>query len=198
MAFGPFTMLVISHPSAVYVDNSILAFTGTLVTVSRWLKKHTLVLPAMLVGLGVDQLSKYLIISWLPLGTSWPQEGFFRFTHVANTGSAFGLFGGQNATLIVASLIGIVILLAYYRSHHRPGILIRASLGLMLAGAFGNLLDRLLVGHVTDFIDVGPWYIFNLADSSIVVGICMLAFAVWRTKQDELASEIVDQTDTDG
>ena len=64
----------------------------------------------------------------LALGDSWPDAGFFRFTHVANTGSAFGLFGGQNLILTAASFIGIGVLLMFYRSHEQPTVWVRLSL----------------------------------------------------------------------
>lgn len=122
----------------------------------------------------MDQITKYIVIQALPLGASWPREGFFRITHVANTGSAFGLFGGQNAVLAIAALLGIGVLVLFYRTHPNPSLLVRMSLGLMLAGALGNLTDRIRIGWVTDFIDIGPWYIFNVADSAIVTGIVIL------------------------
>jgi len=125
-----------------------------------------------------DQVTKLLIIQNVAFRTSWPDTGFFRFTHVGNTGSAFGLFGGQNVVLIGASFVGVAILLYFYRQHPNPGLLVSGALGLMLGGAFGNLTDRLVNGHVTDFIDVGPWWIFNLADASIITGIIMLAASV--------------------
>ncbi len=123
-----------------------------------------------------DQLTKYLVREYLQLSQSFPAEGFFRLTHTFNTGSAFGLFQGQNTPLIVVAVVGIVILGLIYRSQRPPGNLLRLSLGLQVGGAVGNLTDRLLFGHVTDFLDVGAWPIFNLADSSIVVGLVLLAW----------------------
>ena len=67
----------------------------------------------------------------------------------------------------------------FYRSHPNPGLPVQLSLGLMVAGAIGNLTDRLVRGHVTDFIDIGPWWIFNLADASIVCGLAALAVSMW-------------------
>ena len=147
-----------------------------------FLNRHGLVIFVALLMFTADQLSKLGIVLYLPMGTSWPEDGFFRFTHVANTGSAFGLFGGHNAALTIASAIGIVVLLIFYRSQGTPGVWVQTSLGLMFAGAFGNLADRITQGHVTDFIDVGPWYIFNLADSSIVVGIIIFGAVVLFTR----------------
>ena len=123
-----------------------------------------------------DQLTKYLVREFLELGESFPQDGFFRITHTFNTGSAFGLFQDQNAPLILVSVIGITILALIYRGQQRPGNLLRLSLALQFGGAAGNLVDRVRLGHVTDFVDIGAWPIFNVADSSIVVGLALLAW----------------------
>jgi signal peptidase II len=130
-----------------------------------------------------DQFSKFLVREFLELGESLPAQGFFRITHTYNTGSAFGLFRDQNFPLILASLIGITILVLIYRSQPRHGKVLRLSLALQLGGAAGNLLDRLRLGHVTDFLDVGIWPVFNLADSSIVIGLLMLAWLFLRPEQ---------------
>ena len=147
-----------------------------------FLNRHGLVIFVALLAFTADQLSKLGIVLFLPMGASWPQEGIFRFTHVANTGSAFGLFGGNNLPLTIASAAGIVVLILFYRSQGTPGIWVQTSLGLMFAGAFGNLADRITLGHVTDFIDVGPWYIFNLADASIVTGIIIFGAVLVLTR----------------
>ena len=126
--------------------------------------------------LALDQLTKFIVIQTLPWHQSWPCCGFFRFTHVHNTGSAFGLFQDQNLVLLIVSLVGIVALAIIYGMQERPGWLLRASIALMLGGAAGNLLDRILLGHVTDFIDIGPWPVFNLADSAIVSGLAAMAW----------------------
>lgn len=131
----------------------------------------------------LDQFSKFLVREFLSFGESFPREGFFRITHTYNTGSAFGLFQGQNTPLILVSFIGITILVLIYRSQPQPSNLLRLSLGLQMGGAAGNLLDRLLLGHVIDFIGVGPWPLFNLADASIVVGILLLVWLFLRPKR---------------
>ena len=135
---------------------------------------HLPVLQLAAITLTLDQFTKYLVRELLPDFTSFPYAGFFRFTHTHNTGSAFGIFQGQNAPLIVVSFIGIAVLLAIYFSQPRPGKLLRFSLGLMMGGAVGNLVDRVWQGWVTDFIDIGPWPVFNLADASIVTGLVIL------------------------
>lgn len=131
----------------------------------------------------LDQVSKRLITSWLDLGESWPSEGFFRITYGTNSGTAFGLFPNHTTLLIVVSLVAIGFLFYFYRTHAMPSLVLRFAIGLQLGGAFGNLIDRVLNGKVVDFIDVGPWPIFNLADSSIVVGIFILLATFLLTKE---------------
>ena len=128
----------------------------------------------------IDQLTKFLVRAYLPFGYSFPFDGFFRITHTHNTGSAFGILQGQNTPLIFVSFIGIFVLALIYRSQTRPTNLLRLSLGLQIGGALGNLLDRLRLGSVTDFIDVGPWPVFNLADASIVSGLVLLGWLLLR------------------
>lgn len=124
----------------------------------------------------IDQFSKFLVRDLLLYRESFPATGFFRFTHTFNTGSAFGIFQNQNTPLILVSVIGIAILILIYRSQRVPTGFLRLSLGLQIGGALGNLLDRLRLGHVTDFIDVGAWPVFNVADASIITGLVILAW----------------------
>ena len=124
----------------------------------------------------LDQFSKYLVREFLFLYQSFPAEGFFRITHTFNTGSIFGIFQGQNTAFILVSFVGVAVLLLLYHSQRFPTGLLRLSLGLQLGGAFGNLLDRVRLGHVTDWVDVGPWPVFNVADACIVTGLVLLAW----------------------
>ena len=133
----------------------------------------------------LDQVSKRIITAWLELGESWPSEGFFRITYGTNSGTAFGLFPNHTTLLIVVSLVAIGFLFYFYRAHAMPSLVLRFAIGLQLGGAFGNLIDRVLNGKVVDFIDVGPWPIFNLADSSIVVGIFILMAVFLLTKESK-------------
>ena len=135
----------------------------------------------MLAALLADQLSKALVLLTMYPGQSIPESGIFRLTYVKNTGSAFGLFPNQTLFLIFASFVGIAILLVFYRIHRVSGPILRISLGLQLGGAIGNLMDRLRLGYVVDFLDVGAWPVFNLADSAIVVGLVGLMITMLRT-----------------
>ena len=129
-------------------------------------------LTALLV-VAADQLSKIWIGSNLARGESLPATGLFRLTHVHNTGAAFGLFPDQSFVLIIVALASIVVLLLFVFLFSRrfpffDDRLGRLALGLILGGTVGNLIDRLRLGYVTDFVDIGIWPAFNVADSVVV------------------------------
>ena len=136
--------------------------------------RDPVLLLTLAIVVGIDQLTKYIIKESLFLGESWPSEGFVRITHGTNTGTIFGLLPNQTLLLTIASVAAIGFLIYYYKTHDYPTGVLRFAIGLLLGGAFGNLIDRIASGAVVDFIDVGPWPIFNLADSSIVVGIVIV------------------------
>ncbi|MDA0989042.1 MAG: signal peptidase II [Chloroflexi bacterium] len=136
----------------------------------------------MIATLMADQVTKALIVLTLSPGQSVPNSGLFRLTYVTNSGSAFGLFPNQTLFLILASFVGIGVLLLFYRTHPVSSTILRLSLGLQLGGAIGNLVDRARLGYVVDFIDVGAWPVFNLADSAIVVGLIGLLWTLMSTK----------------
>jgi signal peptidase II len=142
-----------------------------------------------LVVAAADQLSKSWIRSNIALGESMPETGFFRLVHVRNTGSAFGLFQDQVLPLTIVSFIGIAVLLFFVLLRNRQFSFLatmpaRIALGLILGGTVGNLLDRLNDGYVTDFIAVGRWPAFNIADSSVVVGAILVAYLLIRLADD--------------
>ena len=136
-----------------------------------------------------DQVTKYIVKSNLALYESWPSEGLVRITYGTNSGTAFGLFPDQTLVLIITSLLAIGFIYYFYRSHALPSRVLRLAIGLQLGGAFGNLLDRVRLGSVVDFIDIGWWPIFNLADSSIVTGIGLLALVIFLTPREPSATE---------
>lgn len=124
-----------------------------------------------------DQVTKFIVRQRMALGESYPESWPVRFTHVNNTGSAFGLFDNQTIFLIIASIAAIAVILVLYRQAAGHGIL-RISLGLILGGAVSNLVDRIRMGHVTDFIELPRWPVFNVADSCVTVGIVILALVI--------------------
>lgn len=139
-------------------------------------------LTALLI-VAADQLSKIWIRINLAIGQSLPEVGFPRLTHVYNTGAAFGLFQGQTFPLAIVSFISVAVLLFYAFFFYRRFPLldnwfIWIGLSLVLGGTVGNLIDRLRLGYVTDFVDFGFWPTFNVADSAVVVGVIIVASSV--------------------
>jgi signal peptidase II len=124
----------------------------------------------------VDRLSKWWVLKHMELGESRAVTGFLALTHVQNTGTAFGLFPGNNKALLLLGLMILITLLYGARGlSERGGLWGALGVALVLGGAIGNIVDRLHYGRVIDFIDFHFWPVFNLADSSITVGtICIL------------------------
>ena len=150
-----------------------------------------------LLTIGVDQFSKFLIEANLDLFEVYAPipslEAYFRIFHIYNTGSAFGLFsGGGNIFRYLAIIVSLGII---YYNHILPGKqrLLRLALGLQMGGALGNMIDRFRIGHVTDFIDIGPWYIFNLADLAVVSGAVILGILVFQESRELKASQAQKQ-----
>ena len=126
----------------------------------------------------IDQFTKALVKAYIPVGDSWIDIGIFSVIHGLNRGSAFGLFQGYTVPLIVLSIIGIAAILYFFRRQQYNSLPMRIALGFIVGGAIGNLLDRLKDGVVVDFISVGWWPAFNVADSFISVGMVMVATIV--------------------
>lgn len=122
----------------------------------------------------LDQITKYLARTNIPYGGGVEViPGFFNLSHVHNTGAAFGSFSNSNTFfLILSSVVAIGLLIAWFRGAF-PDLLSRLAVALLLSGIFGNLTDRVLLGHVIDFLDfhIGGkhWPSFNVADSCICV-----------------------------
>ena len=149
---------------------------------SGWWRNTVLFLIALLV-VAADQLSKIWIRSNIPFRESQFEAGFFRLTHIHNTGAAFGLFQGQSFLLSIIAMVGMAVFLVYAFVIYRgfpflDNMLNRVALGLVLGGTVGNLIDRLRLGYVTDFIDFGFWPAFNIADSAVTVGVILFAFSL--------------------
>jgi signal peptidase II len=146
-----------------------------------------------------DQLSKSWVRQNLALGVPWNPVSWLSpvlsLTYVTNTGAAFGLFPQFGWVYTVIALAVATSILVFYRKLGESSWLVTISLGLMLGGALGNnVVDRLWHGRVTDFIDLNfwplqEWPVFNVADSSLVVGICIVAVLLLFSKEMQLAIE---------
>ena len=144
---------------------------------------------AAVVVLG-DQWTKSLVRARLEYGETWP-DGWtlIRFTHVENTGAAFGILQGASSALTVVTLIaiaGITFVLFAMPSRSRFHTI---ALSAILGGAVGNLIDRVRIGAVTDFIDPTHYPAFNIADSAIVCGVATLLLVMWFEPETPSKSE---------
>ena len=132
----------------------------------------------------IDRVTKAWVSENIPLGTARPVVGdYVRIVHAQNTGAAFGLLPERTTLLSVLSVVAVLAIVYYYRQIASNSSIVSATLGMQLGGAFGNLLDRVRQGYVVDFVDVGigdvRFWAFNVADSSIVVGIILVTLALW-------------------
>jgi signal peptidase II len=129
-------------------------------------------------ALAGDQLTKQIVRTHLRIDESEKVIGPLSIHRVQNSGIAFGLFSSATAIVTVLTVIAVAWMLVFFaRSGSRHPVL-PAALGLLIGGSISNLVDRVRLGHVTDFIDFGWWPAFNLADSFIVVGVAILLLAL--------------------
>jgi signal peptidase II len=130
----------------------------------------------------LDQLSKVFISGILQLNQTIPLiKGVFGLTLIHNRGAAFGLFKDQIYLFIIASITAIVLIYCGLKSNRQNKYYV-LSLSLVMAGATGNLIDRLRFGYVIDFLNFYIWPVFNIADSSITIGALLLGWAILRKK----------------
>jgi signal peptidase II len=141
---------------------------------SEWLALGAVAVAAI----AADQLTKHIVSSKLTLGDQVHVVGPLSIHHVQNSGIAFGLFASATAAVIVLTALAVGWMLVFFaRSGSRHPVL-PVALGLVIGGSVSNLLDRVRLGHVTDFLDLKFWPAFNLADSFIVVGVAILLLAL--------------------
>lgn len=169
--------------------------------------KHILRSYAFLVLVGgvivaLDQISKFYVRTnfveqmdmWAPWDWMLP---YARIIHVTNTGVAFGLFKGMGGIFTVLAIIVAMAIIYYFPRVPATDWTLRLAMGMQLGGAVGNLIDRIYQGYVTDFISVGNFPVFNIADASISVGVAVLILGVWlqerREKQEEVARQRLEQ-----
>ncbi|PLX88613.1 MAG: signal peptidase II [Desulfuromonas sp.] len=142
-------------------------------------------------GLVLDQLSKLYIDRTFHLYESVPVlDNFFHITYIRNRGAAFGILSDNALRLpffIIVSIAAIIGMIWYLRQLRADQHLSQLALGMILSGAVGNLIDRVRLGEVIDFIDVHwythHWPAFNVADSAICVGVGLLLLESWRDER---------------
>lgn len=135
----------------------------------------------LFITLFADQLAKNIIQKVMSEGQSIPVFPFFYLTYTHNPGAAFGLFAYRTSILIIITILVIVIMAAILQVRPIAGKkrLIRIGIGLIIGGALSNLVDRLQFGLVIDYLDFRIWPVFNLADTAIFIGACLLFKEIW-------------------
>ena len=157
------------------------------------------------VVVALDQWTKWLVRENIPFATQGLPDSlgwlmpYARLVYWHNTGAAFGMFQNGAPVFTVLAFVVIGAILFYYPQIESEGWLFRLALSLQLAGATGNLIDRL--GHdgkVTDFISVGTFPVFNVADSAITVGTAVLILAVWLSERAQKQAKAESDAQGDG
>jgi signal peptidase II len=176
------------------------------------LRDWAFLLGLALLLLALDQGSKWLVRQNLAVGEAWaPIPGLakiFTFTHVQNTGVAFGQMPGLGWLFMLVNLAVLVGILIYYPRLPAGQWPLRMAFALIMAGSLGNVIDRLRTAilasaytgslwtampraSVTDFVDIKVWPVWNVADMCVVAGVSILAWTLWRAERAEMANEAV-------
>lgn len=157
---------------------------------------------AFLVGLvaGIilvlDQLTKYLVVQNIGMGNAWypvPALEFLRIVGTYNTGTACGYFPQLSIVFTFAPFFILAAVIWFYRSQSKPSWLLSLAIGLIIGGAVGNLIDRLRLGYVVDFVQVGTFPIFNVADAAVSTAVVlMLLWSLREETQSQTAANAGD------
>lgn len=132
----------------------------------------------------LDQFTKLLAVKNLLLNESNPLiKGIFHLTLIRNRGAAFGILKNQTPLFIFISIFAVILIYSALRNNqHKKYSFYNISLAFILAGALGNLIDRLRFAYVIDFLDFRVWPVFNIADSAITIGAILLGYSILRAK----------------
>ncbi len=142
---------------------------------NRNIGKHRVFYAVLLFSILLDQAIKHIVVAKMPLGYTIPLiNGLFSLTHITNTGAAFGMLKGANGFFIVLSSVFIIAMYFYLLSRRTVPVFTQTAFAFIMGGALGNLLDRVLKGHVVDFFDLKFFSVFNTADVMINLGVALL------------------------
>ncbi len=168
----------------------------------KYLHAYTFLLPVAGLIVALDQWTKSLVRSNLGFNEAWmPWEWlrpYARIVHWSNTGAAFGIAQGLGLFFTILAFIVVLVIIYYFPQIPAGDFFLRLALAMQLGGAIGNLVDRLARGHVIDFISVGSFPVFNVADSCITVGAGALLLGIWfeerrANKEDAGTKETLDE-----
>lgn len=154
-------------------------------------RRYWQIIGIAVVIVALDQWTKGLVRANIPLGGMWLPESlewlhpYARIVHWYNTGAAFGMFKEGSMVFTVLAFIVIGLIIYYYPQVEKADWSLRLAMSMQLGGATGNLIDRLTIGHVTDFISVGKFPVFNVADASITLGAAVLFLGILMMERAE-------------
>jgi signal peptidase II len=144
---------------------------------ATWLQWLSLAAVAVAAG-GAGQLTKAIVTSRLGLNEEVQVVGPFSIHHVQNSGIAFGFFASATSLVILLTGVAVIWMIYFFARSGSRHTVLPVALGLVIGGSVSNLIDRVRLGHVTDFLDFTYWPAFNLADTFIVVGVAILLLAL--------------------
>lgn len=168
----------------------------------KFIRKYWQIIVIAGVIVALDQWTKTLVRTNIALGDRWLPDSlewlspYARIVHWYNTGAAFGLFKDGSMVFTVLAFLVIGLILFYYPQVEKADWSLRLAMSMQLGGAIGNLTDRLTIGHVTDFISVGTFPVFNVADASISVGAAVLFIGVWMMERAEKKAKEASEANT--
>jgi signal peptidase II len=154
-------------------------------------------LPLLAISLPIiilDQITKAVVRANLAIGEMWAPWDWLlpyaRVFHVKNTGAAFGMLQDFGGVFMILSVVVSIAILYYFPQVPKEDWALRLAMGLQFGGALGNLIDRLTIGWVTDFVSVGNFAVFNVADACISIGVVVLLLGVWwKERQSKQPAE---------
>jgi len=154
------------------------------------LRTYSMLIVITIIIISLDQFTKYLVRqnlelwvdTWVPWDWLLP---YARIVNVPNTGVAFGMFQGFGDVFSIVAIIVSILIIVYFPRVPASDWSLRVAMSMQMSGALGNLIDRLTIGHVTDFVSVGNFPVWNIADASITVGVVVLILGVWISENDE-------------
>ena len=146
-------------------------------------KKYQFAFSIAIIAAVLDQLIKFVVKNNVGINDSIPiVKNYLHITYITNTGSAFGLFRDSNLLFIFVSIAIMIFIVYYLKNAKSENKIEHVFFGLLFGGIIGNLIDRLIYGHVIDFIDFRIWPVFNLADSFITISVIGLVSYSWKKK----------------
>jgi signal peptidase II len=158
------------------------------------IKQYGLLVLIVTIILVLDQVTKGIVRANIPYGGVWmPLEWlrpYLKFVYIHNTGAAFGLFQNGGLVFGIMAVLVSAFIVYYFPQIPQDETLMRVALAMQMSGALGNLIDRIRFGQVTDFVSVGNFPVFNVADSSITIGVGLLILAMWLAERKEKRQQI--------